>query len=739
MNQIDKYYESYLGSYAQEGTKQESENTLTLFKIIKALLRRWYIVLLTVVVLCAIGIPAIFYMFKPSYETVGAIRVSPILPNVLFDDAETQDVMPNYQGFMNTQAELMSSNEILNRVAEDMAKRGIRICEPDMDPVAILKLMINKETILIEPGEKTELINIKMKTNNTAFSEELVDSFIRVYMTMQAYEENQGEDNKLALLENKRASTAKQMQQQRKIIRQLAEEFGTTSLTGRQEMMLEQVMKLQNELTTLETKRIALEANVQMKVNGDKVLLAPTDRMKLKYEFINADLTIKALTEDMAKLERDVLGDQQTMVSGNPRLEQRKEILTALKTRLDQRREDIGKKFEELIEEQINRSSEFQVAELKAELAKVRENERRIREKLEGTNAELITLGKRHLAIKDHQEQLELTKELYDAINRKIQKIEMESQRPARVSVAYYASSVIAKDKRQKLAIVAVLGSICCGGFLGVMIDRSDKRMRTPTDLNKSLSTRIIGTTVCPTEVKRSELSERLADDYRTIRANISMLEEENQHILAVTSSQPKDGKTTFSINFAASLAQNDRKVLLIDGDLRKPDIARILNLPEGTTGLSDVLEGKPFANALWYAPSAGFDVLGNYDRCLKACDRLSRPEVQSNIRNLCRYYDHVVIDTPPVLAFPDALLWARIADATILASFAGKTAADDLKEAYGRLHELNITVLGTVLNGVHTAHSYNKYGYRYYKASSSPADKNGPTRNRPLLLTSGN
>lgn len=735
MNDLGKYQQHqkpYRPDYLEDEGNGSDSSISGLFL---AMLRKWYIVLVTCLLISAAAVPAVWYFIVPYYETVGAVRVSPIIPNILFEDNESKKALPNYRSFMNTQSELMASNEVLNRVADDLVKRDILSATGEVDPVTALKLMIVNQTIKIDPGKNTELIKTSMKSKDSANAEQIVDSFIRAYMSIQVTDEMRDEGNRLNILEEKQKATTDKMQRQRKVIRQLADEFGSTTLTGRQNMMLEQVMQLQNELTSIETGRIALEAQVQLKKDGNNANLSPANLMRLQHDFINSDLTIKTLTEDIIQLERNVMIDKQTLAAANPKLKQRIELTEALKTRLAQRRAESGQKFHEIMAEQIKRSSEYQLAELEVELERGYEHEKRIREKLETSNAETIAIGRRHLAIQDQQEQLQLTKELYDKINHKIQELEMESKRPARISVAYFASSVIAESKRKKMIMAAIFGALCCGALLALLADKADQRMRTPDDITKCIGTRIIGTTSCIRDIKKNLLPERIADDYRTIRANISMIGENMPHKLVITSSRPEDGKTTLAINLATSIAKSNRKVLLIDGDLRKPDIARILNLPKGSQGLCDVLTGKPFVNAVWYISSAEFDVLAVDSPCHEACDLLTHSNVSQYLDNVCRHYDHVIIDTPPVLAFPDALLWAKMADAVVLTSFAGQTLSPDLKETLIRLEDLNIKVLGTILNSVSEQYGYNRYGYSYYGAQKTKPSRASSLR--PLILSS--
>ena len=92
--------------------------------LIKPILRRWYIVLITSLLICAIGIPAIWFLIEPLYIVTGAIRVAPILPNILTGEADRGEIS-NYQSFMNTQAEMLTSNRVVQRVADDLADKNL--------------------------------------------------------------------------------------------------------------------------------------------------------------------------------------------------------------------------------------------------------------------------------------------------------------------------------------------------------------------------------------------------------------------------------------------------------------------------------------------------------------------------------------------------------------------------------------------------------------------------------------
>jgi Mrp family chromosome partitioning ATPase len=130
-----------------------------------------------------------------------------------------------------------------------------------------------------------------------------------------------------------------------------------------------------------------------------------------------------------------------------------------------------------------------------------------------------------------------------------------------------------------------------------------------------------------------------------------------------------------------------------------------------------------------------GFDVLITDSRnSSNTLELLAMPQVPNYLDRLGVQYDHVVIDTPPVLAFPDALLWAKMADGVIVTSFAGHTAQQDLMDALERLEAVEAKVLGTVLNSVSSENSYNRYGYDYYTKQATGKRRHGVSKSTLLL-----
>jgi succinoglycan biosynthesis transport protein ExoP len=411
-------------------------------------------------------------------------------------------------------------------------------------------------------------------------------------------------------------------------------------------------------------------------------------------------------------------------------------LLSAFQSRLEEKRRETAKSFDDMVSEQIQKVGKDKLLDVKNNLEQTKVYENRLKEVLAEEDSRTIELGRKQLKIQDLQFQLQLDEEMYDTVRRRIRELEMERKRPARVSVAYYADVSNNIDKRAKYSTALFFGALACGMMLAYLRDKADKSLHSPDDVAKRIGMKIIGTTTSSHTIKPVLLSRQIAADFQTIRANLGLLNGGGMpKILAITSPGPQEGKTTFAINLAISLSKSGKKVLLIDGDLRKPDIAHFLNLPNGARGLQDLLFGKNSDQAIYSMPSIGLDVLAADSRNIAdAYELIASPLTAQYISFASKNYDHVIIDTPPMLTFPDAMVWAKIADAAILTSFAGHTTAIDLRETKMRLAQINVRLLGTVLNNVRAGHSYYRYGYNYYTQNDKPR-KNNRRVNTKLLL----
>jgi succinoglycan biosynthesis transport protein ExoP len=753
MSNMKKYEPAFIEQAPVDFEMPMQSDSSEMFNLMAVVLRKWKTAVIISIIILVVSIPGIWFVMEPKYDVTGAIRVVPILSNILTGEPDRGEIS-NYQSFMNTQVEMIVSTQVIQGVADELEGKQLAFFEDKSagigarlrrkisgskikpDPANILKQAVYVGVIKAIATRDNELVKVTMTSDNPEEAKNIVDAFIQSYMRAQVSNDLQGRDQKLTLLENERKVLAEKLDNQREVIQQMAQEYGSVALNERQSVMLQRVSSLLTELTKVEAQRIGCEARIQVLEEGKGIAL-PTEVLNKRNERINADPSIQELSRTVVRLEQEVISAKQVMTKENPLLKEKEEFIIAFKARLEEKRKELGRDFEAMSVEEVNIAVKNELITVKADLEQHQAYEKRLHEVLAKEDLQTVQIGRKQLAIDQMKEQLASTKEIYDAIGKRIQMLEMEQKQPARVSVAYDADITHIVDKRIKLTLVVMFGAVACG-LLGAFVrDKADLSLHTPDDVVKRLGIRIIGTTTNPRTIDQTLLPRQMAEDYQTIRANIGLLDGGGiPRKLVITSPGTRDGKTTFTINIATSLARAGKKVLLIDGDMRKPDIGRLLNVPREARLLQDVLEGNKFEDAVYVVASVGLHVLAADSSSRKdPYELLATRQAAESIDRLSRNYDHIIIDTPPVLAFPDALLWAKMTGVVILSGFAGHTTTPDLKEAKQRLAEMGVKILGTVLSNVSLEHTYYRYGYGYYANSRRDINKNQNPSNRPLLL----
>lgn len=735
--------------------------------LLSGILRRWYIVLLVFILVCGAGLPAVWIYVNPEYNVVGAIRVKPDEQDIVTGDNVGE--ITNYESFMNTQAEKVTSSTVIHRVADMLKDRNLsffedkpsnlisklekklgiavtsRTGEEEWDyqeePAHKLKMAIVSEgTIKVAADRSNQLIKISMQNTDQKEAEQIVDAFITAYMEIEVDSAVRQQNQQLKVLENERDSFAAKIDDYRQKIYQLGQEFGNTVLEPRQQMMLDRVAGLLNRLTTVEGDRMDLEAKVLLLERSPEQAITPAELLQMRQDYINEDPEVVAFIPNITELEQELIIDRQTLQPENPVLRNKTAHLEALKERLKELKQRAGQEFDERAAKEAAEAANRRLATLRSELEQKIEYEKRLKESIDKEDFETVQVGRKQLQITDLEDKLDFAKQRYDAVVSRIQDLELQAKRPARISVHYNADLSSINDKRPKLSAAIVFLALACGMGLAFLRDKADQSLRTPDDVARRIGIRIIGTTTSLDTVKPAYLPEQIVGDYQTIRANLGLLGDNGiPRKLVVTSPGMKEGKTTFAVNLATSMAESGKKVLLIDGDLRKPDVARLLNLPKGTRGLQDVLCGVKFEQAVYSIASTGLDVLAaDFDNTADAYELLAMPSTARRIDAISRKYDHVIIDTPPTLGFPDALVWAKIGGSAILVSYAGHTTLPDLREAKERLVQINVKVLGTVLSSVQAGHGYYRHGHGYYTQSAQTREAAGLHRRKLMFSMEG-
>lgn len=206
----------------------------------------------------------------------------------------------------------------------------------------------------------------------------------------------------------------------------------------------------------------------------------------------------------------------------------------------------------------------------------------------------------------------------------------------------------------------------------------------------------------------------------RSLRTNLQFaLTEASNNVIGVVGPTPGVGKSFVSVNFAHVLAAADRRVLLVDGDLRRGALHRAFGLRR-SAGLCDVLSGEAtLSSAVRTTHTRNLDLLASGTRRPNSSEMLGSPRLEQLFANAAASYDLVLVDTPPVLALTDAMLIARRAGINLLVLRAGVHTGREIALAMKYLRQGGAQVRGIVINDAEINRSklgqFGHYGYYRY------------------------
>ena len=279
----------------------------------------------------------------------------------------------------------------------------------------------------------------------------------------------------------------------------------------------------------------------------------------------------------------------------------------------------------------------------------------------------------------------------------------------------------------QPLLFVA-LGALL-GGALGVLmtylVEYFDRGFRTAPQLEEAIGVPVIGqipslkriTDKTPEDYVIGKPLSAYSEALRTARTAIhfSNVDKPPRSVM-VTSSAPSEGKTTFCFSLARSLAIAGNKILLIDADLRRPRLARILKIRADRKDLTALLTGEAkISEVLRTDPATpNLSILPAFGRAPNAQDLLGSNQMKNLMDELSKSYDLVIVDTPPILAVSDAAMVSRVVDTSLFIVKWADTSRDTVTQALKQLQSFGSRIAGAVLNQVNLK-EVASYGDGYY------------------------
>jgi capsular exopolysaccharide synthesis family protein len=373
---------------------------------------------------------------------------------------------------------------------------------------------------------------------------------------------------------------------------------------------------------------------------------------------------------------------------------------------------------------------------IKAEFDAAQTQEGLLRDQLKTLKTETLDLQNRSIDYNILQREVATNRELYDGLLQRYKEIGVAGGVSSNnISVVDRGELPIGRHKpslKLNLAIGLLLGAML-GVLLALLLEYLDDTVKTPEDIEKKLHLVQLGIIprldkgILP-DAALKDLRSGFAEAYRSVRTALQFSTERGvPQVLAVTSTQPGEGKTTTAKSLARNFAQLGKRVLLVDADLRNPALHRAF-ATENNTGLSNCLSGAAKAGQCIQRLEPNISVITSGPLPPNPAELLASARMTSLLTQARERFDQIIIDAPPVLGLADAPILANLAEGTLLVVESGKSRVGAVQVSIKRLLAARAHLIGAVLTKFDAkaagyGYGYGGYGYNSYQYYSYGAE----------------
>lgn len=348
--------------------------------------------------------------------------------------------------------------------------------------------------------------------------------------------------------------------------------------------------------------------------------------------------------------------------------------------------------------------------------------ENALRSRVNGLQGDLTDLRRRSIQYNIYQREVDTNRILYDGLLQRYKEIGIAGGVGTN-NISVVDSAEVPEGPSSPNHALNFLASLLLGTLLGVslamLMEQIDEGITEPTDVTRQLNAPLLG--VIPISEDGdpvdalNDLRSAIVESYIAVQTNLDLSTAHGApKSLSVTSTRPKEGKSTTAYALAQTLARSGRKIILIDGDMRSPSVHHEFDV-KNVAGLSNALTGVDDLSALLHPtanPNLRYMTAGPQPP--NAADLLVGSRLRDVIDRLLQTADHVIIDSPPVLGLADAPLIAASVEGTVYAVETRAIRISRVRTAMQRLRGANINLLGVVLTKFSTKHTQYSYAYDY-------------------------
>jgi capsular exopolysaccharide synthesis family protein len=614
-----------------------------------------------------------------------------------------------YEAYRKTQVQLIKSPFVLTSALRRPGISSLATFSGEEDPVGWLM-----RNVQVSAPMESEVVQVRLRGENAKEVTQIVNAVTQAYLNDVVNKEKTERLQRRDTLERKYKENMAEVRANLDTYHNLAKSLGTSDsaeVATQRALLLDhlgtlraQINQNQRDLTLIDAELAIMDAKDKGEISLEQSVPEETiDALLLR------DPQFAELRERLAAIEESMSYQAERSARGgnDPAVKRLEAMRDAMVRRLEDRKEELRPQ----IVAQLALDSSNRRTGAAAESPVVLRMRRKIlADQLEDATKqfdkvadEVRALGAANADLLARKQEIEQLMKVTDQMGVQLNATEIDVGMPNRVELIEEASPPEGSDDlfRTMLSALAATAGLVLGGGTIVLFEYLRDRVSTPDEVAQRVGLRVIGTVPRVSRSRKRPNDSHVSECVDGIRAVVSQTGREAPRVILVTSAVEHEGKTTFAAQLAASLARSGKRTLLLDGDLRHPNVHVALGL-DLRAGLPEVLRGEVSADEA-VQPTA---IDGLFAVTGGACDyaaitALSRPESAAVIKHYREGFDHVVIDAGPVLAFADVLLLGQLSDIAIVATMRDVSRMPQVTSAVDRLRSVGIRVLGAVVNGV--------------------------------------
>ncbi len=675
-----------------------------------SVLRRRKNIIVYFFILSVVVIMGLTLMKPPVYEAKSTILIERESNVLLFKDLFTVETGRWDQKF-NSYVRMLHSRSLARRVVKRLKlDASVPSDLPEREKELRFSSLVGAllSHLRVVPIENTRLVEVRYRDTNPKRAARIANAFVDEFIKFTV--ELKGESAKRAseYLTRQIEKLRKALAEKEKELQKYSQRKDIYYVTDKQSTIIQKFAQLNRAYTQAQINRVNLEAKYR------ELLAKSFDQ----FPNVVKNPLITSLKAEYSKLEAQYKQKSAIFKPDYPEMKSLRSRMEALKARIEKETKALG-------EEELKNARAKYLAALKSEesLRKLVEEQKR---QIASANRSGIYYSSLKIEIKNLRELLaHLTKKQKESIL----SANLEGMRTSSIKVVDRAEAPLypASPNKKMNLLLSIFVGLFGGVLLALVVESMDTSVKEADEAERLFKLPVLGVTPNmdslnghPAEEAPPESlysSSVFFEMVKTITTSILLSSPQKPPgIIAITSSQPGEGKTTLAYNIAISMAGLGRKTLLMDGDLRRGSLHEVFGY-SNERGLSSVLAGRlPIEKAIRPTKYSNLYLLPSGPYPPTPVELLSSEGMKELLEKLSRSFRHIIIDTPPLIGISDPIILSRLAHKTILVIWAGKTSRKDVMNSLSLLKKNGIVPLGFILNRMGFRGSgYKKYAYEYY------------------------